>query len=56
MGMQNILEHENTDCFMDNNELERERGITITAKKLRKIQDYKINIIDTPGHADFGGR
>jgi GTP-binding protein len=41
---------------MDNNELERERGITITAKNAAvKYKDYKINIIDTPGHADFGG-
>jgi len=50
-------EHENTGILiMDNNELERERGITITAKNAAvKYKDYKINIIDTPGHADFGG-
>jgi GTP-binding protein len=44
------------DCIMDNNELERERGITIMAKTCSvEYQDYKINIIDTPGHADFSG-
>jgi GTP-binding protein len=42
--------------IMDNNELERERGITILAKNTAiQWQDYRINIIDTPGHADFGG-
>lgn len=41
---------------MDSNDLERERGITILAKNLSVFyKDYKINIIDTPGHADFGG-
>jgi GTP-binding protein len=41
---------------MDSNELEKERGITILAKNTCiKWQDYKINIVDTPGHADFGG-
>ena len=41
---------------MDNNDLERERGITILSKNVSVIyKDYKINIIDTPGHADFGG-
>ena len=41
---------------MDSNDLEKERGITILAKNLSvKYLDYKINIIDTPGHADFGG-
>ena len=41
---------------MDNNALERERGITILAKIRRHItKGLKINIIDTPGHADFGG-
>ncbi len=41
---------------MDNNELERERGITILAKNVSiNYNGYKINIIDTPGHADFGG-
>jgi len=42
--------------IMDSNALERERGITILAKNLSvKFKDYKINIVDTPGHADFGG-
>ncbi len=42
--------------IMDNNDLERERGITILSKNVSVIyKDYKINIIDTPGHADFGG-
>ena len=41
---------------MDSNELERERGITILAKNTSiEWQGYKINIVDTPGHADFGG-
>lgn len=41
---------------MDSNELEKERGITILAKPTAiKWQDYRINIVDTPGHADFGG-
>ena len=41
---------------MDNNDLERERGITILAKNTAiKYKDYKINILDTPGHADFSG-
>lgn len=41
---------------MDSNELERERGITILAKNTAlQWKDYRINIIDTPGHADFGG-
>ena len=41
---------------MDSNDLERERGITILAKNTAvHYKDAKINIIDTPGHADFGG-
>ena len=41
---------------MDSNDIERERGITILAKNTSiKYKDVKINVIDTPGHADFGG-
>ena len=41
---------------MDSNALERERGITILAKNTAiNYKDYRINIMDTPGHADFGG-
>ncbi|MBR2014977.1 MAG: translational GTPase TypA [Alistipes sp.] len=44
------------DLILDNNDIERERGITILSKNVSVIyKDYKINIIDTPGHADFGG-
>lgn len=46
----------NTERIMDSNDLERERGITILAKNTAiKWGDYRINIVDTPGHADFGG-
>jgi GTP-binding protein len=50
-------ENQNTgDLILDNNDLERERGITITSKNVSVVyKDTKINIIDTPGHADFGG-
>ncbi len=50
-------ENEHTgDLILDSNDLERERGITITSKNVSVIyKDTKINIIDTPGHADFGG-
>ncbi|MBT8272586.1 MAG: translational GTPase TypA [Bacteroidia bacterium] len=50
-------ENENTgDLILDHNDLERERGITITSKNVSVIyKETKINIIDTPGHADFGG-
>lgn len=45
------------DCYLDSNDLERERGITILAKNASVVyRDIKINIIDTPGHSDFGGQ
>ncbi|EKD73384.1 MAG: GTPase, partial [uncultured bacterium] len=45
-----------TERVMDSNDLERERGITILAKNTAlKWGNYRINIVDTPGHADFGG-
>jgi len=45
-----------SDLIMDSNELERERGITIFSKNASVVyKDIKINIVDTPGHADFGG-
>lgn len=50
-------EHETPgELIMDSNDLERERGITILAKNVSvRYKDYKINVIDTPGHSDFGG-
>ena len=45
------------DCFLDNNDLERERGITILSKNISiRYKGVKINVIDTPGHSDFGGQ
>jgi GTP-binding protein len=47
---------ESGDLIMDSNDLERERGITIFSKNASvNYKDVKINIIDTPGHSDFGG-
>jgi GTP-binding protein len=54
----NVLDprKESGDLILDSNDLERERGITILSKNVSvKYKDVKINIIDTPGHADFGG-
>lgn len=50
-------DHENPgELIMDSNDLERERGITILAKNVSvHYKEYKINVIDTPGHSDFGG-
>ncbi len=49
-------DQENTVCIMDNNDIEKERGITIFSKNASVMWgDVKVNIIDTPGHADFGG-
>ncbi|MBT9431945.1 translational GTPase TypA [Candidatus Sodalis endolongispinus] len=48
--------NDGTERVMDSNDLEKERGITILAKNTAiNWQDYRINIVDTPGHADFGG-
>ncbi len=50
------VNQEVAECIMDSNELERERGITILAKNTAvNYEKYLINIVDTPGHADFGG-
>ena len=47
---------EQKELILDNNDLEKERGITILSKNVSvKYKEHKINIIDTPGHADFGG-
>lgn len=51
-----VTKKQTTERIMDSNDLERERGITILAKNTAiKWKDYRINIVDTPGHADFGG-
>ncbi|MBX3708669.1 MAG: translational GTPase TypA [Gammaproteobacteria bacterium] len=51
-----VSKKQTTERIMDSNDLERERGITILAKNTAiKWHDYRINIVDTPGHADFGG-
>ncbi len=48
--------NKNVERVMDSNDLEKERGITILSKNTAlRWQDYRINIVDTPGHADFGG-
>lgn len=45
------------ECFLDSNDLERERGITILSKNISvRFKGVKINVIDTPGHSDFGGQ
>ena len=51
-----LKEQDNDKLTLDNNELERERGITILSKTVSiRYKDTKINVIDTPGHSDFGG-
>ncbi len=55
-GTMDSLRSDMETCVMDSNDLEKERGITITAKNTAiRYGDTHINIIDTPGHADFGG-
>ena len=54
----NVIDNrkEKKELILDNNDLEKERGITILSKNVSvQYKDHKINIIDTPGHADFGG-
>lgn len=56
LGQSNVFRENEVvpDCVMDSNDLERERGITIYSKNCAiRYGDYKINIVDTPGHADF---
>ncbi|MCL4150069.1 UNVERIFIED_CONTAM: hypothetical protein GTU68_064706 [Idotea baltica] len=56
LGQSGNTEGEDVDRVMDSMDLERERGITISAKNCSvRYKDVKINILDTPGHADFGG-
>ena len=57
LGSEMFSEHEKPgELIMDSNPLEKERGITILAKNVSvTYKDYKINILDTPGHSDFGG-
>jgi GTP-binding protein len=51
-----VRDENSFDRMMDSNDLEKERGITILAKcTAMHFEDYKLNIVDTPGHADFGG-
>ena len=55
-GAFSAIHHQVEDRVMDNTDLERERGITILAKNTAvRYKDFLINIVDTPGHADFGG-
>src|SRR5687768_11812322 len=55
-GAFSAIHHQVAERVMDNTDLERERGITILAKNTAvRYKDFLINIVDTPGHADFGG-
>ena len=55
-GTIDVRDQVGVERMMDSNEIEKERGITITSKNTAiKWKDYRINIVDTPGHADFGG-
>ena len=57
LACKTFADHETPgELVMDSNDLEKERGITITAKNCAFIwKDTKVNLLDTPGHADFGG-